>query len=155
MNYFNFFIFYFPKMSVQKNSGPHSVQQGDHCCGALWTSALCHWTVSQTDMNSQFLNPLSSNIIYVKLLHFLTSCDSLSYQATSTARPPCVCFTNAALKPLPAVNNATLCIGTHACTAAVGSMFTVQPVARTQQPAVPKTHTFIVNCCRCDGPCPH
>lgn len=51
---------------------------------------------------------------------------------------------NAAVKPLPAVNNGTLCVKVlhvsvcaHTCATAVGSMYVFKPVAITRAPAAP------------------
>lgn len=55
---------------------------------------------------------------------------------------------NAAVKPLPAVNNGTLCVKVlqvsvcaRTCVAAVGSMYVFKPVAITRSPAAPSAQS--------------
>lgn len=92
--------------------------------------------------------------ICVSLLHLHHRFDGQGCHATLSPLPLRV-SSNAAVKPLPAVNNGTLCVKTsakalcvcvcmrmyvcvHTCAAAVGSMYVLQPVAKTWQPAATK-----------------
>lgn len=70
---------------------------------------LLHSYTGITRLHNLYISVANKKAICVSLLHLHSSFDSQGYHATLSPLPLRV-WSNTAVKPLPAVNNGTLCV---------------------------------------------